>query len=120
MPHRTRYHGSSANIKPARQNRHNTLLCTQPLIEVESIPAQWASTRIARLEPLEQTRRVEEVLAGRATLGGQGLLGVDDLDTIATVSTGLKMEGTGRFAHRIANTTLARARECTCDVLTPC
>jgi hypothetical protein len=37
---------------------------SQPLVEIERIPAQRTSARVAGLEPLEETSRVEQVLAG--------------------------------------------------------
>lgn len=67
-------------------------------IEVKCIPTQRASTGIAALEPLEQTARVEQVLAGRTPLRWQLLRTTDD---------------------RVANGTLCLTFERAADVLPP-
>ena len=48
------------------------------LCKVERVPAKRASASVASLEPLEQARAVKQVLASRATLRRQLLLGIDD------------------------------------------
>lgn len=59
------------------------------LSEVERIPTQRASTRIARFEPLEQAGAMEQVLTGRAPLRRQLLLRVDDGVTDGAFSLGI-------------------------------
>ena len=60
------------------------------LIEVERIPAQRASARIARLEPLEQTAGVVHVLARWAALLRQLAVAADD--AVADGALGLALE----------------------------
>jgi hypothetical protein len=68
------------------------------LIEVEGRPTQRTSTRIARLEPLEQAARVEHVLASLTALRRQLLVSTDD---------------------RVADCTLALPFERSSDILSP-
>lgn len=60
-------------------------------IEVERISTQRASARVARLEPLEQTARVEQVLACRAALRRKLLVAAND--GVANGALGLAFEG---------------------------
>lgn len=61
------------------------------LIEIKRIPAQRASARIARLEPLEQAAGVVHVLARRAALLRQLAVAADD--AVADRAFGLALEG---------------------------
>ena len=56
----------------------NTMLLSTPSIKIKRIPTQRTSARIARLEPLEQTTRMEQMLACRTLLRRQLLVGADD------------------------------------------
>ena len=62
-------------------------------VEVEGIAAQRTSTRVTRLEPLEKTAGVEQVLAGWAALGRKLLVRADD--GVADCTFTLTLEGTG-------------------------
>lgn len=68
------------------------------LVEIERIPAQRTRARVARLEPLEQTTRMEQILACRTLLGRQLLVGAD---------------------NGVANRTFSLAFERSSDVLAP-
>lgn len=68
-------------------------------IEIEWIPTQRTRAGVARLEPFEQTTRMEEVLAGRTAFGRQLFVGADD---------------------RIADGTFGLALESARDILAPC
>jgi hypothetical protein len=52
-------------------------LSIAPLVEIEWISTQWTSARVAGFEPFEQAARMEEVLAGRTTFGGQLFVATD-------------------------------------------
>jgi hypothetical protein len=75
---------------------HTTSIPCPLLIEIERIPAQRASARIARLEPLEQTAGVVHVLARRAALLRQLAVAADD--AVADRALGLALE----CAHDVA------------------
>ena len=76
----------STQAKPRHINNNS-----QPLVEVERIPAQRARAGIAGLEPLEQTAGVEHVLARRAALLRQLAVAADD--AVADGALGLALHG---------------------------
>lgn len=85
----------------------NTLLLSSNTEEntltiVERVSAKWTSTRVTGLEPLEQTRAVEQVLASAATLAGQ--LSVARNDTVANGALRLSFESAGDIASPCGQT----------------
>ena len=70
-------------IPPARKTPQSTI--------IERIPTQRTRTGVAALEPLEQTARVEQVLARAAALAGQLLVRADD--AVADGALGLALDG---------------------------
>jgi hypothetical protein len=67
------------------------MILSNPLVEIERIPAERARAGIAGLEPLEQTAGVEHVLASRAALLRQLAVAADD--AVADGALGLALEG---------------------------
>lgn len=80
---------------------YKSFLLLQPFIStrltiVKRVSAKRARARITRLEPLEQTRTMEQVLASAAPLTRQ--LSVSRNDTVANSTFRLSLECTSNIA----------------------